>query len=290
MKTASSRAAWIAEIVREFWRDSPANTLGNGTGEKAWDCPELGFARGDDPLFSRFKAEIGPFFWTPVEAHRQAFPDLDLPASRLTVISWCLPQTEATRAEQRRERLYPAERWARSRDRGEAFNCALRRHLAAALSAAGFPATAPERSPLFAYRRSEKFGIAANWSERHVAFAAGLGTFGLSDGLITRRGKAVRFGSVVAAIGLEPTPRAYTGYRDWCLWFAHGTCRACEKRCPAGAIDASGHDKDRCRDYIRDVTAPYAREHYGAEATPCGLCQVRIPCEERIPAVVTGER
>ncbi len=283
METASSRAAWIGEIVRDFWRDSPANTLGNGTGEKAWGEPELGFARGDDPFFPCFKAEIGPFFWTPEEAFRQGFPDLDRPALRLTVISWCLPQTEATRADQRRETLYPAERWARSRDQGEAFNCALRLHLAAELTAAGFPAVAPERSPLFDYRRSEKFGIASNWSERHVAFVAGLGTFGLSDGLITRRGKAVRFGSVVAAIDLEPTPRPYAGHQDWCLWFARGICRACEKRCPVGAIDAAGHDKDRCRDYIRTVTAPHARQHYGTDFTPCGLCQVRIPCEGRVP-------
>jgi epoxyqueuosine reductase len=93
----------------------------------------------------------------------------------------------------------------------------------------------------------------------------------------------VRFGSVVAAIDLEPTPRPYAGHQDWCLWYARGTCGACIRRCPAEAISEAGHDKPKCFDYIRNVTTPYATEHYGTGATPCGLCQVRIPCEAKNP-------
>ena len=33
-------------------------------------------------------------------------------------------------------------------------------------------------------------GLASTWSERHAAYAAGLGTFSLNDGLITERGIA----------------------------------------------------------------------------------------------------
>ena len=38
--------------------------------------------------------------------------------------------------------------------------------------------------------------MASTWSERHVAYVSGLGTFGLSGGLITAKGQAVRLGSV----------------------------------------------------------------------------------------------
>ena len=276
---------WIEETIREFWATSPKNTLHYDSGEKAWEEPLVGYARGDDPLFARLKEEIGPFFWTPQEAFALAYPDAPTPAEELSVISWVLPQTEATRAEQRREDLYPAERWARSRWFGEMFNCDLRLHLADALSKAGFPATAPERQKGFDYRQSERFGIASNWSERHVAHIAGLGTFGLSDGLITPRGKAVRVGSVVAKIRLEATPRPYSTHQEWCLWFAEGTCGACIRRCPADAITEGGHDKEMCRTYIRDVTTPYAVDHYDTGATPCGLCQVKIPCEDRNPVI-----
>ncbi|MDY0267582.1 hypothetical protein [Trichloromonas sp.] len=55
-----------------------------------------------------------------------------------------------------------------------------------------------------------------------------------------------------------------------------------------GAIDERGYDKVKCHAYIREVTAIHARTLLGAEVTPCGLCQVGIPCEERIPPGVAG--
>jgi epoxyqueuosine reductase len=47
---------------------------------------------------------------------------------------------------------------------------------------------------------SQRYSYASSWSERHAAYAAGLGTFGLCDGLITARGKAVRFGSIISKL------------------------------------------------------------------------------------------
>ncbi len=274
--------SWIVKIIRDFCATA-ANTLGDATGEPAWSDPLVGFARGDDSLFERLKADIGHFYWTPLEAFHLAHPEAGATAAQLSVISYLLPQTKATRNDQRAETTFPAERWARSRYHGEEFNCALRLHLAAVLTRAGYPALAPERLPQFDYRQSERFGIASNWSERHTAWVAGLGTFGLSDGLITRAGKAVRFGSVVVKMELEPTARTYAGHQDWCLWYAKRTCGVCMQRCPVEAISASGHDKRKCFDYIRNVTAPYVKEHYGTGATPCGLCQVKIPCEAKVP-------
>jgi len=272
----------IETIVRDFCASS-ANSLENGTGEPAWDAPQFAYARGDDPLFDQLKNDIGEFYWTPAEAYQLAYPDDEIDSSALTVVCYILPQTKATRVDQALETEFPAERWARSRFHGEEFNCALRLHLAERLTQAGYPALAPERLPGFDYRQSERFGIASNWSERHTAWVAGLGTFGLSDGLITRVGKAVRFGSVVVKMNLEATPRPYEGHQDWCLWYAKGICGVCMKRCPVDAITDEGHDKRKCFDYIRNVTTPYVRDNYGTGATPCGLCQVKIPCESRSP-------
>ena len=228
---------------------------------------------------------IGPFLWTPEEAYTIAYPDAPAPASELRVISYVLPQTPETRADQRLEKVMPTQRWARSRFHGEEFNCDLRLHLAEALTAAGYPSVAPERLPDFGYQQSKRFGLASNWSERHAAFVAGHGTFSLSDAMITRWGKAVRFGSVVSRIDLQVTERVYgNNHHAWCLWYAKGTCGACAKRCPADAITTSeGHDKQACFTYIRETTAPYATKTYGTGATPCGLCQVKIPCEAQVP-------
>jgi epoxyqueuosine reductase QueG len=287
----TTHLAWVEKIIQAFWAVAPQNRLYPENGEQAWATPHVGVARGDDPLFAKIKEMIGPFYWTPAEAYALVYPADPVPASELRVVSYLLPQTPQTRADQRQEKTHPAERWARSRFYGEQFNCELRLHLAATLSSAGFPAVAPERLPEFDYRQSERFGFASNWSERHTAFIAGLGTFGLSDGLITRWGKAVRLGSVVSRIDLPLTARAYgEDHQAWCLWYAKGTCGACTRRCPAAAITtAAGHDKKACHRYIREVTAPYASEKYGTGATPCGLCQVRIPCEAQVPAALLGK-
>lgn len=52
--------------------------------------------------------------------------------------------------------------------------------------------------------------------------------------------------------------------------------QTCINRCPANAISSSGHDKKRCFDYIKSVTAPYAKQILGAQ---------EMPCERRNPVV-----
>jgi epoxyqueuosine reductase len=273
------------KIIQDFWESAPSNSLHLETGEKAWEKPHIAIARGDDPLFLYHKELIGSFLWTPEEAYALAFPNSPVPACELQVISYVLPQTAKTRTDQRQEKTLPSERWARSRFHGEEFNCDLRLHLAETLTKAGYPSVAPERLPDFDYQQSERFGLASNWSERHAAFVAGHGTFSLSDAMITRWGKAVRFGSVVSRIDLPITERVYgEDHHAWCLWYAKGTCGACAKRCPVDAITTEeGHDKQVCFRYIRGTTAPYATKTYGTGATPCGLCQVKIPCESQVP-------
>jgi len=283
VEPATGQATWIVETIRAFCASSHENTLGPGFDEPAWGEPLVAFARGDDPLFERIKQDIGDFYWTPAEAFALGHPQSPADAGELSIITWVLPQTPATLREQRAALAYPSERWSRVRQHGEAFNCSLRLHLVSQLAMTGIDAVAPERLAGFAYRQSPRFGIASNWSERHTAHIAGLGTFGLSDGLITPAGKAMRCGSVVARTQLPATPRPYHGIHDYCLWHARGSCGVCMLRCPVQAITPEGHDKDACARYIREVTAPYAREQFGVEATPCGLCQAAIPCETRIP-------
>lgn len=281
----------LERVICDFWASAPSNSLHLESGEKAWAKPHVAIARGDDPVFLRNKELIGPFLWTPEEAYALAFNDSPVPASELQVICYVLPQTPQTRADQRLEKTVPTERWARSRFHGEEFNCDLRLHLSETLTKAGYPSVAPERLPGFGYQQSERFGLASNWSERHAAFAAGLGTFSLSDAMITRWGKAVRFGSVVSRINLPATERIYgVDHYAWCLWYAKGTCGACVRRCPADAITTSeGHDKQACFSYIRETTAPYATKTFGTGATPCGLCQVKIPCESQVPPELIGK-
>jgi epoxyqueuosine reductase QueG len=130
-------------------------------------------------------------------------------------------------------------------------------------------------------------GLSSSWSERHTAFVAGLGTFGLSGGLITRRGIAHRLGSVVTDADLPATPRPYgNDFTAWCLKLSRGLCGACMRRCPVGSIGPALADrnKEACRlhGYVR--IAQIGPKEYGFAGTyGCGLCQTAVPCEFRNP-------
>jgi len=279
----SDPATWIGDCIREY-AASGENELHLGGGrEPAWDEPLVGFSRGDDPLYQGFKEDIGPFVWTPPEIFTATFPDVQAAPDELTVISWILPQTERTRLDNSRETAFPAERWAHSRKEGEDFNVNLRNRVVAVLRDAGYEAVAPMLSPLWKWEKSDRYGFASSWSERHAAYAAGLGTFGLCDGLITPRGKAMRCGSVVARIAVPPSKRPYDDHHAYCLFYFDGSCGTCIKRCPADAITREGHDKVKCYHYLHDVTEEYSRSRFGVDTHPCGLCQTGVPCEAKIP-------
>ena len=272
----------IEEAIRDFINTSPENTLKNKENEKAWEDVLIGFSSGADPLYQEYKEYVGPFHRTPLEIFREAFPEIGAQAGDLTVISWVLPSTEATKADNRKETLYPSERWARARIFGEAFNVKLAKHVTATLEEAGFKALVPSQSPLWKTMPSERFTMASTWSERHAVYASGLGTFGLCDGLITSRGKAIRCGSVIALIRIPPTERPYSHHRAYCLFFSKGTCGKCISRCPVEALSTAGHDKVKCRTYLED-TRKYVPAHFGFEGYGCGLCQTGVPCESGIP-------
>lgn len=272
------------------WMDDPANNaIGPNSNRPAFDTPLLGCASGADPLFQWLRNDIGPdFYWLPEHALRLAHPESQ--AGPLSVIAWVLPQTAHTRAAHRRVGDMPSIEWSRARHFGEQVNEALRRFVVELLADEGFDACAPALLPQWERAVSPRYGFASRWSERHAAHACGLGTFGLSDGLITPAGKAVRVGSVVARVELEPTPRTYARHDAWCLHHAVGKCTGCIRRCPAGAITEDGHDKEKCKAYIRGTTAPFVEQaQLGFRVNSCGLCQTGVPCESRNPTENLGK-
>lgn len=278
-------AKWIETVIKDFIHQSPENSLKNKANEKAWEDPLVGFSNGEDPLYQQYKELVGTFHWTPLEIFSLSFPSSKVSAKDLTVISWILPQTEATKSDNRKETIYPAERWARARMFGEEVNVKLAKQAVAALQEAGYRAIAPSLlSPSFKWMESERYTIASTWSERHAAYASGLGTFGLCDGLITPKGKAMRCGSVVADIKIPASKRPYQDHHAYCLFYSNGTCRKCADRCPAGALTSAGHDKAKCRSYIFAKVKEYVKSNFGFEGYGCGFCQTGVPCESQIPS------
>jgi epoxyqueuosine reductase QueG len=276
-------ATWLTNTIEEFVKQSPQNSLQNNANDKAFDEHLVGFSKGNDPLYEDYKQHVGPFHWTPMEIFNQAFRELSVSPEELTVISWILPQTASTKSDNQQQTKWPAERWARARIYGEEFNVKLRKHVVQTLQNDGYEAVAPMLSPMWSRKESEQYGFASTWSERHAAYASGLGTFGLCDGLITPLGKAMRTGSVVACIQIPPTPRPYSDHHAYCPFFTQGICGKCIARCPVGAITEDGHDKDRCSKHTSVAAKKYTKTHYGFDGKGCGLCQTMVPCESKIP-------
>lgn len=272
----------ICNEIRRFVLEEEGNRFPD-SGESYFEEPLVGFAAADDPLFSEYKSVIGDFHLTPAELAGLMPAGGEAPWSPRTVICWVLPISEATRKSNRGEASYPSRAWAQTRHFGESFNAALRRHLVGYLSAAGYHAFAPQLHPAWREYPDTPVGVASSWSERHAAYAAGLGTFSLNDALITPRGIAHRLGSVITDLKLEPSPRPYPDHQDNCLFYRDGSCGACIGRCPAGALSAAGHDKGSCREYVYGTVPQAVGERYGVGSTGCGLCQTKVPCESRIP-------
>jgi ferredoxin len=270
----------LVNLIEAFVGDSPDNRHPDGSGP-LFDSPLVGFAAADDPLFQRYREIIGPFHRTPREVLAEVF-GRQVPASG-TVVVWVLPITRETRVSNRGETTFPSRPWALTRQQGEGFNSLLRRRVVAHLGDGGHLAAAPLLTPGWRTLTDPRVGLASTWSERHAAYAAGLGTFSLNDALITPRGIAHRLGSVVTDLVIPPTPRPHPDRGHHCLFLRRGSCGVCIRRCPVGAITTEGHDKERCRRHVYGTVVEAVGQRYGVAEAGCGLCQTAVPCEERIP-------
>ena len=286
----SDPATFLVESIRDFSLSSPQNRLPAFDGAPIFDEPLVGFADGDDSIFLEYKTVIADFHLTPREAlagHPTA-PSGKAPPEppSVSVVSIVLPIAKETRLSNRREARGPSLRWNHTRWQGQDFITNLTLHMASLLEDLGHRAIVPELAPFFKMVELPN-GLASVWSLRHIAYAAGLGTFGLSDGFITPRGLALRCGSVVTDLRMEPTLRPYAHHYANCLFHSSGTCGRCIRRCPGGAISEKGHDKKRCLEILLFDQKPWMEgahdEGYIGAYAGCGLCQTKVPCEARIP-------
>jgi epoxyqueuosine reductase QueG len=273
---------FIQKAIAKFVRESPSNRR-KVDGGRYFDSPLVGFASVDDPLFKDYKKIIGRFHFSPRDIFDLTFGKSDR-NKELSVISWVLPISEDTRKANRKATKFPSLLWSHTRYFGEPFNDRLRDHVVSLLKRKGYKAVAPTNSPRFIHHmHAPKVRFTSNFSERHAAYACGLGTFALCDGFITPRGKAMRVGTVVTDLVLTPSDKPYPHHHANCLYYFNGTCKVCTTRCPCGAITSKGHDKTKCYEYMHNVSRPAKSTEYGVEITGCGLCQTKVPCEFKIP-------
>lgn len=270
----------IAQLTQEFTdliRTDPGNFVAPEdairpelSGLRLYDDPLLAVGAADDPLFAQLRqSQI---------LHPQALLPTDFLPNCRSVISFFLPFTQEVRRSNRESRDQPSDQWLHARIEGQLRVATASQRLCDLLRQAGGEALSPANDP----RCRELAPYTFSWSERHAAYICGLGTFGLSRGLITAKGMAGRFGSVLTSLELPPTPRDYSDRYQYCT-----RCGQCARNCPAQAIDPAqepdaAKDHRVCGPFVAATQRPpqgaSGRQRYG-----CGKCQVSVPCENRIP-------
>ena len=218
-------AAFLEGEIKKYIANSPNNIMPDFPGEHMWDEPLVGFANGDDPLFTEYKNIIGDFHVTPREALEMNIKTKgigDHNPENISVISYFLPSTNLIRKSMRKESQICSLRWNRCRWFGQECNSRLERHLVTLLEDAGYHAVAPAQEPWFEIKREGPWAPASRWSQRHVGYVAGLGTFSINDSFITAKGLAGRMGSIVCNASIPPSPRVTSDYRENCLLIRRG--------------------------------------------------------------------
>ena len=262
-------------------------------GEPIFEDPLVGFVRGDDPIFDRLKEVIGPHHFTPFDIMKwQAEKNGVKPPEpdEISVVSFVMPLTRNTRQDNAAAKDWPSERWAQTRLLGEILSQTVVREIVTDLMGRGILAVSPDVTPCFNKKRYPKVGWASPWSHRHVAYAAGLGTFGMQDFLITEKGCAHRLGSFVVNLKLSPNRRRPEDIHAHCLHYQGYKCLKCAKRCPVNAITAEkAHDKEACYRKVAK-SLKYCNKNYHIFIYGCGLCATGVPCASGIPEPLRGPR
>ncbi|MFX0028014.1 MAG: 4Fe-4S binding protein [Candidatus Hermodarchaeota archaeon] len=278
---------WFINKINSFLKEDESNRMTGVDGILFWEPDVIvGICSGDDPIFEYYKKVIGPFHLTPAEAYSKHFSvEIDSPEN-LSVVAFILPTNKITKQENYEySPEWPGERWSHTRLYGEQSNQKLQKYLLSEIKKEfGVEGVAPmTEEKLFKIHREHPEAYqgvwASTWSHRHMCFAAGLGSFGLSDGFINARGKAMRCGSIIINYKLpsEGITRPSDPY-EYCI-----KCGQCVERCPVGAITLkNGHDKQKCSVKVTS-TVPYIQEHYHIPIYSCGLCQVNVACSDGIP-------
>ena len=237
-------------------------------GKKVFDPPIIGYGNPNDPYFEELQ-DLDDFKMKP--------PKEWLPSAR-TIISVFFPYSNELKECNKIRKGNLSYEWLHTRIDGQALMIAFMKEVRKELLNNGFDALIPAQDERFI---SSGFGkkhtglpdFSSNWSERHVAYACGLGTFSLTRAMITEKGAAGRFGSILTSMESEFTEHSYKGLYDHC-----NRCGACIRKCPASAISLEeGKNNLKCAAHLKQILDEFD-PYYG-----CSECQVNVPCGSGIP-------
>ncbi|SCZ81518.1 epoxyqueuosine reductase [Acidaminobacter hydrogenoformans] len=243
---------WLENTITAYVRSFESRT----DTTTRWKDPLYAYADAKDPLFELFKEVVSPTHCMPEDF----IPDA------ASVITYFLPFKASIVNSNVGGRL-SSEVWGRAYIETNVLIGEINAHVAKVLSEKGYVSTNMPATHNF-----DEEQLMSDWSHRHAAYAAGLGTFGLNNMLITEAGCAGRIGSIITNLVLPATPRQGV---ERCAYKRDGSCGVCVSACVHNALFFDHFDRHRCHEMCLE-NAKHLK-HLGV-ADVCGKCVAGMPC------------
>lgn len=248
----------IKEEIRQWVRDFVESYAKEHGIQGMWRVPLVGFADVNSPYVRRLPQIVDPDHYMPERFMKDP----------TVVISYFIPFSEEVgRSNGVCEDNRASKLWAQAYKETNDMMPVLNENLTAFIQQLGYRAVVPTEIGM----RGDV--LKSNWSQRHIARAAGLGTFGVNNMLITERGGAGRYSSVVSDIPVTPDQPLT---EENCLYKKSGACRQCVENCFSGALTFDGFDRFKCLDMCN------VNEDVLGEGV-CGKCAANVPCSFGVP-------
>lgn len=243
---------WLALLTKDYVNNYPRR---NNT-QTVWKDPLVAIADACDPMFMELRTQVGPTHLLPQDL---------LPGAK-SVICYFLPFANKIGHSNKRDEPC-SDQWVYAYIETNQLIKDLNTHIQEELTRKGYLAAVTPATHNF-----DKNTLLSNWSHRHIAVIAGLGTLGLNRMLITDQGCCGRLGSLVTNMALSPTPRSAISS---CLYLYNESCLQCIKSCPQSALQEKQFYRHKCYELLLQ-NAEIHKDKGAADA--CGKCLSYVPC------------
>lgn len=239
----------IMEFINEYCRE---NNL-----ENIWEEPIVGFADANSQYISNLKNVV-------VDCHYLPSDYLKKPK---IIVSYFLPFKREVGKSNNFKGL-TSEKWANAYKITNKIAQEINKYIICKLEKRGYRCANPTDIGVFDYNI-----LKSKWSQRHIAYAAGIGTFGINNMLISDKGSCGRYFSIVTDLDVEPDKPIK---EERCKYKIDKTCGVCVKKCEVGALTYESFDRFKCSKNCKKNV-----EIFGVDV--CGKCVVELPCSYRNP-------
>ena len=226
-----------------------------------WKEPILGFADADDPIFHLLK-EV---------AFKEHIEPKDILENAQSVVAYFLPFEDWIPKSNIKDRLSSKE-WARAYLETNILISEINDNLITWFKNQGYDAAKLPPGQNMDYK-----ALKSVWSNRHVAYIAGIGKFGLNNMLITEKGCCGRLGNIVTNAKIQATKRTE---QENCLYKHNKSCAICVDRCVNEALFIHSFDRFKCFEMCEESGNFHSDI---GEISICGKCLVGLPCSSRNP-------